>query len=47
MQEIFICLNIWNTTKNRQRICGDYIFTAVCRDSHGTQNHLPYKENVV
>ena len=42
MREIFIRLNIQNTMKNCQRICGDYIFTAVCRDSCGTQNHLPY-----
>ena len=39
MREIFIRLNIRNTTKNCQRICGDYIFTVVCRDSCGTQNH--------
>ena len=26
MWEIFIHLNIWNTTKNCPRICGNYIF---------------------
>jgi hypothetical protein len=36
MQEFRICINILNILKHCQRICGDFIFTAVCRVMDGT-----------